>query len=182
MELTGQSLVGHAALRTVSSSRGCHRARRRAAEYDGGQRAAPVGRRGDPSAVRGPHAVELKLPLHPLLFLQVEPIPITRGLRGGWLRRLCPVPERDRARAENESRGDDEARDQLTRQVASRIEATMLRSTGLAPVRIVRPHHECLPLLRAGSTPREGHDATGTRARVAGSSRPGSGTLTQGPL
>ena len=163
----------HRALRSSRSARGISNG-----PISGSPRFGGTQRR--PSAVRGPDPVELLLPLQPLLFLLVEQIPIARGLRRGWLRRICPGPERDRARAEDESRDDGEGRDQPTRHVASRIEAAILRPTGLAPGRIARPHPERLPLLRAGSTLHDRHDGTGTRARVVG--RPGDWTLVQGPL
>jgi hypothetical protein len=73
----------------------------------GGRRRAREARRR--SAIRRSDPVELVLPLHLLLLLPVEPVPVARSLRGlvGGVRSL---PELKGAGTQDEARGQDRAR------------------------------------------------------------------------
>jgi hypothetical protein len=130
----------------------------------GGRRRAREARRR--SAIRRSDPVELVLPLHLLLLLPVEPVPVARSLRGlvGGVRSL---PELKGAGTQDEACGQDRPR----REPAS----------AHAPVELCGPAGSCLahvpqccqrivPRFRAGpGSPRRGMMARDPTARLAGS-------------
>ena len=118
------------------------------------------------SAIRRSDPVELVLPLHLLLLLPVEPVPVARGVRGRADRRSpdpCPNWKEQAPRTRPVRRSAPVAAGPRPRPRAREHAAApchISESAGCATTR-------SLPLRRA--SPRNGHDCTGARAAANGS-------------